>query len=82
MILFLNVFYTYACLLVLGKRKEEKMMIANIIFTICIFTAISETILFIANGWNGSLVKGFNWYNRLLLTMSLTGIVTHIIGIW
>lgn len=57
-------------------------MIVNIIFTICIFTAISETILFITNGWNGSLVRGFEWYNRLLLTISLTGIITHIIGIW
>lgn len=57
-------------------------MIVNIIFTICIFVTISETILFIANGWNGSLAKGFEWYNRLLLTISLTGIITHIIGIW
>lgn len=57
-------------------------MIVNIIFTICIFVAISYMILFIANGWNGSLVKGFNWYNRLLLTILLTGIITHIIGIW
>lgn len=58
------------------------MMIVNIIFTICIFIVISEMILFIANGWNGSLVRGFEWYNRLLLTLSLTGIITHIIGIW
>ncbi len=57
-------------------------MIVNIIFTIFIFIAISEVILFIANGWNGSLAKGFEWYNRLLLTISLTGIITHIIGIW
>lgn len=57
-------------------------MIVNITFTICIFVAISEAILFIANGWNGSLAKGFEWYNRLLLTISLTGIITHIIDIW
>lgn len=57
-------------------------MIVNMILTICIFVAISEVILFIVNGWNGSLVKGFEWYNRLLLTISLTGIITHIIGIW
>ena len=57
-------------------------MIVNIIFAICIFVAISETILFIANVWNGSLARGFEWYNRLLLTLSLTGIITHNIGIW
>lgn len=38
-------------------------MIVNIIFTICIFVAISETILFIVNGWNGSLVRRAHTYD-------------------
>ena len=57
-------------------------MIINIIFVICIFLVIWQGILFIGNCCNGTLAKGFPVFNILLLALSLTGVITHIIGIW
>lgn len=54
-------------------------MIATIIFVICIFLTIWSTILFVGALRNHA---GFPVLNILIYTLAVTGIVTHLIGIW
>lgn len=54
-------------------------MLINLLFAFCIFMTVWSTILFIGKLLRG---EGFPAGNVLIYTAAITGIVTHIIGIW
>lgn len=54
----------------------------TIIFVACIFVTVWMGILFVGAAINKSLGRDFPLANILLWSLSITGIITHIIGIW
>lgn len=53
----------------------------TILFVICIFMAVWSTIIFIGDAINGTL-STFKPSNIVIYAASITGIITHVIGIW
>lgn len=57
-------------------------MLSTILFILCIFVSIWNGIIFVGCAISKSLATGFPAMNILLWAITLTGIVTHVIGIW
>ncbi len=51
------------------------------LFTMCIFLAVWQGILFFGNAFNRTLGH-YGSINILLFALSITGIITHVIDIW
>lgn len=54
----------------------------SILFVVCIFVAVWMGIIFVGCALNKTLGTGFPRMNILLLALSVTGIITHAIGMW
>ena len=54
----------------------------TILFVACIFVAVWMGIIFVGCALAKTLSTGFPAANILLLALAITGIITHIIGIW
>lgn len=54
----------------------------TVLFVLCIFVAVWMGIIFVGCALNNTLGTNFPAMNILLLALSMTGIITHIIGIW
>lgn len=54
----------------------------TVLFAICIFVAVWMGIIFVGCALNKTLSTCFPAMNILLLALSVTGIITHIIGMW
>lgn len=57
------------------------ILFLNILYALCIFVGLWMGLLFIGNIFNQTLSK-LPALNIFLLALSLTGVITHCIGLW
>lgn len=57
-------------------------MMMMFLLVLCIFVTVWMGIIFIGAALNKSLGRDFPAMNILLLSLSLTGIITNIMGLW
>lgn len=57
-------------------------MMTIFLLVLCIFVAVWMGIIFVGAALNKTLGRDFPPMNILLLSLSLTGIITNIMGLW